>query len=369
MGFQGGAHYVHSHATGIDMELYGRGEVLGSEGGRSKYRTKLHENYYRNYAAHNTVVINGTSTTKGGWVGIGTNTTKLVSSEPKPSEDAVSKNFTFTHSNLDDTVNNANQSRMLGIVRTSDSTGYYLDVFRSKSLGKNKFHDYLYHNIGNKLGISKSQVSKISLELESTPNRFQNDNGNQYQSPGWRYFEKVYTSKKINQGIKARFRIMNHKPALCMNLLVVASPDREYSTVLAPETLESVKPYNKRKTPVFVARQYGEAWKRPFMTVYEPQDGIDATVKTAVAKYSDDLGNQVLEVTSVVAGKKIVDLIFIGLNSSSKINYDDYKFQGTYAVLRFIDGKKQELYIGNGEYFKIKRKNYRSNDAKLHQMF
>ena len=36
MGYIGGAHYVHSHLTGIEMELYGSGMVMGAGSGDPK---------------------------------------------------------------------------------------------------------------------------------------------------------------------------------------------------------------------------------------------------------------------------------------------------------------------------------------------
>jgi hypothetical protein len=43
------------------------------------------------------------------------------------------------------------QERTLALIRTSETSGYYIDVFRSKSSLPNEFHDYLYHNIGDEL--------------------------------------------------------------------------------------------------------------------------------------------------------------------------------------------------------------------------
>ena len=61
-----------------------------------------------------------------------------------------------------------------------------------------------------------------------------------------------------------------------MNLWMKGEPDREVFTALAPMTEGLSRtpnmPYNIKEQPTltFVARQHGEAWNRPFVSIYEP---------------------------------------------------------------------------------------------------
>ena len=49
---------------------------------------------------------------------------------------------------------------MMSIVTTGAETGYYVDVFRSrKEKGGDKMHDYFYHNLGQTLTLTASDVA------------------------------------------------------------------------------------------------------------------------------------------------------------------------------------------------------------------
>ena len=102
MGVVGGAGHIHSHASGMSMELYGTGEVMGAKSGAGTYDTALHEDYYRVFASNNTVIVNGASRGQGGWVDIGINTVQTAAMEPQPFAEGVSDLCSFTLSSFAD---------------------------------------------------------------------------------------------------------------------------------------------------------------------------------------------------------------------------------------------------------------------------
>ena len=364
MCFVGGAHMVHGHAGGMDMELYGLGQVLGVDNGRGSYRTDLHENYSRLFAAHNTVIVNGASQGEGGWVNLGMNTTTLDCMEPKPLQKALSPYYSFTRTNFIDDKGEkaeAKQERTLALVRTSETTGYYVDVFRSKSTLPNEYHDYLYHNIGDQLSFLNKD-----LKLTADENRFQaNANvdykyNRNYKNPGWHFFKNVESSPVYSSDVKASFEIskLKDKKNRQMNLFILGNKDREYSKVRAPHTFEAPKPYDKLPTPTLVIRQKGAAWENPFAVIYEPT--FEKDLKNGIQSVSK------LESKGVFKGFKVVSLIknkeitqYI-INQDKNTLYENKElgisFQGEFAIISFSKNKKLEnIYVGEGLFFKYEK--------------
>ncbi|WP_016957761.1 hypothetical protein [Catenovulum agarivorans] len=352
-GIIGGAHYVHSHVTGISMELYGADYFMAANGGMPQAvkdrKIPLHTDYFRLYAGNNTVIVNGTSHGKqeGAWNSnsyVWQDTTKNIAAEPAHLQDPINPNYSFATQRLDDKVNNAIQERTLGIVRTSPTTVYYFDMFRSRSLGENKFHDYIYHNLGDETIIANNSGK---LPLKPT-DRYNNDIGDPVKSPGWRFFEQTKVSAPTSDAVNIQFKLAYDKRS--MNMFVPDGVEREYTYALAPATREAKNGYINKKTQTIAIRQQGEAWERPFIAVLEPSTTYQSSV-TSVTQLSQDGRVVGAKVVSNVNGKEVINYI---------INQDDPKatynnkalglsFTGRYAVVTDRGGDDVELYIGEGE--------------------
>lgn len=359
MCFVGGAHMVHGHASGMDMELYGLGEVLGVDHGRGPYRTDLHENYSRLFAAHNTVVVNGASQGEGDWVSLGMNSTELITMEPMPTEAAVSPNHSFSRTSFIDDKGDkaeATQERTMALIRTSPTSGFYVDIFRSKSALPDEYHDYLYHNIGDKFTFHNKD-----LKLNSDKDRFQANAKGKYiynkkfRNPGWHFFEEVKSSTTYESDVKATFEIKKLQDKnRYMKLFILGNKQREYTKVLAPKTFEAPKPYKDAPTPTLVIRQKGEAWTNPFAVIYEPT--FDKKSKHGIQAVSKLETNGVFKgfkITSKVKNKTITHYI---INQEKEAIYKnealDFYFKGAFAVITQDENKKiQDIYIGEGQTF------------------
>ncbi|HUP13552.1 MAG TPA: heparinase II/III family protein, partial [Niastella sp.] len=154
----------HMHANGISLELYGKGLPLAPEAGiGASYFQPDYAEYYSKFPAHNTVVVDGISAYPEMRSNHGF---KLNSCYPASGvKKGIFPNITFADLYFLEPETNASQQRMMSIIRTSDTTGYYVDVFRSaKKEGGDKYHDYFYHNMGQGLTISDNNDKPLNLQ-------------------------------------------------------------------------------------------------------------------------------------------------------------------------------------------------------------
>lgn len=352
----GGAHMVHGHAEGMNIELYGEGQVLGVDNGRKKYGKDLHENYSRIFAAHNTVIVNGSSQGEGGWVNLEINSVELISMEPKVGKDAVSPYHSFSQNSFEDDKGEkaeATQERTLALIRTSPTTGYYVDVFRSKSKLPNEYHDYLYHNIGDKLVFENKDMG-----FRKTPERYMaNAKGNwrnnkEYRNPGWHFFKNVKTSESYDKAVKATFNTKKLSlGSVFMQLHIPNFENRTFTKVKAPTTFESPEPYNNLQTPTLVIRNKGKAWKNPFVVVFEPFNENEKPTIKSVEKIDEKGVYKGLKIVSNTPSKKIIQYVITqSKDTEFKNEALDIYFKGTFAVITLNEKEQlQNIYIGEGE--------------------
>tara|TARA_R110002051_G_scaffold318695_1_gene401372 strand:- start:3974 stop:6400 length:2427 start_codon:yes stop_codon:yes gene_type:complete len=367
MGFVGGAAMVHGHAEGMNIELYGEGQVLGVDNGNGKYGKDIHENYSRIFAAHNTVIVNGASQGEGKWANLGMNTVQLITVEPKVGEEGVSPNFSFSQTSFEDIGGNkaeATQERTLGLIRTSPTTGYYVDVFRSKSKLPNEFHDYLYHNIGDELVFLNKD-----MKFTKTPERYMaNANGtwkrNTYRNPGWHFFKDVKTSKAYENNVKATFSVKRLKGNdLFMQLHILGFKNRTYTKVKAPHTFKAPKPYDKLPTPTLVIRNKGGAWQNPFVVVYEPYNETEKPTIQSITKIEQNGIYKGLIIKSKTPSEELTQYV-ITQSKNQVFKNEAIYFKGSYAVITLNkDSILKSIYIGEGEKLIYTDKEINTNET------
>jgi hypothetical protein len=359
MAYVAGGSYIHGHASGMEMELYGQGHVLGINSGNSTYGTAIHENYYRLFAAKNTVISNGASASSGGWIELGINTVTPLAMEPAPNQPAVSPRHSFSMTSFHDEFNlvaPADHQRTIALVKLSDKRGFYLDVFRARSDTPDQYHDYVYHNVGDTLSI---QSGGKPLQMTSDPERFGAPAGmswdvfeGSFQHPGWHYFEEVRTSQQTDGVYEAVFTAteLGNAP-IHMRALIPGGLEIEMTKVKGPPTKGAPERYRKKPLPAFVVRHEGEAWDNPFVAVYESY-GENPSVQSVERLMSGNVFKGV-KISSIVDGQNLTHYILLQENPDDL--FEDREtgivFKGRFGVVT-VDGTGalHDLYIGSGHH-------------------
>ena len=293
----------HQHANGISLELYGKGYVLGPDAGigRTLYSGLDYQEYYSQMPAHNTVVVDGVSSYP---VMMSQHAFKVVASYPEVSkEQPASKKLsekklsiqkdselkdkiTYATVSFIEPETQAQQQRTTAIVKTSAKGGYYIDVFRSKKKeGGDKTHDYFYHNLGQEMKVMDATSGQ---PIDMKPTEELAFAGGHLYAYSYIYDKK---SAEMQNSVKTQFvtkilddkvvEAMDGQREITMTMWMKKDENRTIFQALSPVNLEYERmpnqPYKVDEQPVltFVARQKGEAWNHPFVTVYEPSSDTE----------------------------------------------------------------------------------------------
>jgi len=338
----------HMHANGISMEIYGKGIVLGPDGGiGTNYFQQDYAEYYSQFPAHNTVAVDGISAYP---VMKSNHGFDVLSCYPKSEQKTgYFPGISFGELSFLEPETQSDQNRLTSIIRTSDSTGYYVDIFRSKRRdGKDKMHDYFYHNLGGALSISDANGK--TLDLKKTE-KLSFAGGHLFA------YDYFFDKKSVvsNQDFNATFKVnMPGKNPVFMNLWMKGETDREIFAVKAPVSKafrnNLMIPDSTAKLPLstVVVRQSGQAWNKPFAAVYEPSAGVSGRSVQSIKSFlpmgasSDFVG---LEVKS---NSGICDYVFSS-PASQTLSHDGIKAKATYAVARLNAAKELDcLFLGKG---------------------
>jgi hypothetical protein len=345
----------HMHAGGISMEIYGKGCVLGPESGiGTSYFQQDYAEYYSQFPAHNTVAVDGISAYP---VMKSNHGFEVKSSYPAS---GITKDYfpfvSFGNLYFLEPETNADQARLTSIIRTSDSTAYYVDIFRSKRKdGKDKMHDYFYHNMGQQLVICDNAGNAVSMQ----PTEKLSFGGGHLFAYDYLYDKKSITTDK---DINAVFRLaVPGKEEVQMNMWIKGEKDREIFSVKSPKSkaIDRMGLPNEiveLPIPTIVARQTGGAWTKPFAVVLEPSTTSQPKSIISIQSFkpvnapADFVG---LEIEGKAGDKQF---IFSAGETGKDVIYNEKTFRGTYAVIGETKNALQYLFLGNGN--KISKAGY-----------
>ncbi|WP_162915442.1 heparinase II/III family protein [Paraflavitalea soli] len=338
----------HMHAGGISMEIFGKGMVLGPESGiGTNYFQQDYAEYYSQFPAHNTVAVDGISAYP---VMKSNHGFEVKHAYPAS---GVKEGY-FPAVSFGDLIflepeTQSDQDRLTSIIRTSDTTGYYVDVFRSKRRdGKDKMHDYFYHNMGQQVTVNDASGKPLVMQ----PTEELSFSGGHLFAYDY-FWDKQFTNTA--QDVKAVFNLaMPGKDAMQMNMWIKGAEGRKIFSVKAPKSRsvdrmglpESIA---ELPLPTIIARQSGEAWTKPFVVVFEPSTTAQPASIRSIQSFTPTQAPAGF--TGLIISGKAGDLqtIFADAGGQRLLTQEDRSFQGTYAVISEAKEGLQYLFLGNGQ--------------------
>lgn len=341
-----GATYNHNHANGMSMELYGKGTVMGPDPGKGiTYEAPLHVQYYAQWAAHNTVVAGASSASvpyfKGGGGTKKMGEIERMAMEPKAGQEAVSALCSFTDTRYKDISTHTDQQRTMAIVRTSPTSGYYVDIYRSSHP---KSNEYVYHNIGHQIDFLDSARKKINMAETAFPM-----SKKPLDPPGFRAIEKIQSTGEKSNNVIALFTIREkNKSDEFMQVLFAGENKRSFYQGMAPDTKTADPAFRSIPTPTLIARQEGEANSKPFIAVYEPFSGAtNYTVdRIEIEDKSDPASFSALKVMNKNGDQQ---LVFQSSNANKLRDKNNWTFKGHFGVVNLVNGAPNYIYLGDGK--------------------
>jgi hypothetical protein len=166
---------------------------------------------------------------------------------------------------------------------------------------------------------------------------------------GLRYIKSLESSGIYNGTIKVFFKIEDDisKPdQRFMKVLMPGEKNRTYFTGKAPATKTVLPLYSSIQTPTLVAQQRGEAWKHPFVGIFEPYSGNADNVVSAEILSTENKS----DLTAVrVINKNHTEQIILQSAANKELHSgSNWQFRGIFGVVNLKDDQLEEMYLGSG---------------------
>lgn len=332
----------HQHANGIALELYGKGTVLAPDAGigQSLYSGLDYLEYYSQFPAHNTVCVDGISSYP---VMKSNHAFRLLHAYPAPSTAArrnllspdYARGISYAEVFFREPESQADQQRLVGITATADGNGYYVDIFRSrKAEGGDRMHDYFYHNLGQELTVTAA---------DGSPLPFRPTEELSFAGAHLYAYSYIYDQQRAEapQDIRACFTIHptdTAAPDIRMTLWQQGMPRRVVYKALSPETeglsRDKSMPYPIKGAPTltYIARQEGEAWNRPFVTVLAPSADGEAGPVESVSFFRPSAADSSAAGIRVQCTDGRTDYHFSQAGPGRELAFEDIHTDARYAV-------------------------------------
>ena len=319
------------------MELYGKGYVQAPDLGRGAgYTTFDYLEFYSQFPAHNTVCVDGVSSYP---VMESHHPIRLEACYPLPEEREYEEGLMFGEFSFLEPETQSDQLRQLLMVTADPECGYYVDIFRSRRQdGKDETHDYFYHNIGQEFTLDKTLEPTEELAFA----------GAHLYAYSYLWNKQAVLTSDDVEGCFTMTCQDGTKSG--MKMWMKGEQQRRIFKAYSPmidALTRTPMPYDVRNTPcqTYIARQYGEAWDRPFVAVYQPFATGDSKSVASVEFFGEGYVG-----VKVTLSDGSVNYVFSS-DRDMKMSYDGVE---TDARLCFVsEGRK---FISRGTYLKMNGK-------------
>ncbi|MFY0652435.1 MAG: heparinase II/III family protein [Cyclobacteriaceae bacterium] len=337
-----GSYGNHAHANGISMELFANGYVLGPDMGRgASYWNPDHREYYSQFPAHNTVVVDGISTYR---AMRSYHPYALDNCFPKSEEITLFDKVTYSKVSFLEPKTMSNQQRLTAQVQSKAGPGYIVDIFRSKKAkDTTQMHDYFYHNLGQSLQVFEGgkEVSLSDTQELSSANGL---------LKAYDYFTDNKTVT-LDDDLTAMFTLKEQgKPDNLMKMWIKGAQGQQIFTVKGPRSKALSKGTAPEEmvdaqVPAIMLRRKQAAWKRPFVSVFNPTWSDQENAIADVTFNEDGYGAQIIE---VAMGDGSKDIITAGQSESSIIVQEGLEQKGLFSVVRLAENGQVEFIMVSG---------------------
>jgi hypothetical protein len=332
--YGGYAKEKHMSPNGLALQLYAKGWAMSPD-------ASGYESYWSaDYAYHQTAT--GSNTILPGYTA---GPVRINAMEPAVADSsfisihALSPYCSFTD------MSAAEKRRMIAIIRTSDHTGYFVDIFRSEQPD----NDYLFHNLGNT--VTFRTAGNIPLNFNNAADL---DKGYNAAYSYFRNAKKAVTHSDID----VSWSITTTKPSITTDMWMHGGPARELFRLDAPySNLNNyVTPGNVNIAPdstrtIIVRQSSLSAWTHPFISVFETYNQGEKSIKK-IQTIASTPTFTALKIESISAGHVPAnrnDYILYSIADSTRELPSGIVFNGLFGAISRKDNKLQYLYLGSGK--------------------
>ena len=345
-----GGEYPHSSSQGLTIELYGKGMMLGIDSGTENYSSDRWVLYQTSPASHNTVIPDerilkdSARTTRTG----NETPANLISIDPPlESKIGISDNNSFSLTSFN--YRGKQQRRNIMINRTSEKSGYYLDVFWSEG---SRTLDYVYHNLSG--GVPDVKFIENGLIKETTS---VNDLANRDLAYNWFNNQKRYTSSN-NVQVEFKVDLNRFDKNVYMKSWVIGENNRKYykaGTTWSSSVPSKFQNHNHINSVMVIRDTSPNFNTKPFVILYEPYRGDGRSVIDHVRRMDGTKGRSHyvgVVVSNSDRGRDRPDVQYLisSKNNNTAFDHEGVQFKGYSATVSHNDGELTSLYLGKGSY-------------------